>query len=68
MYDISIYIYQKNQPNVGKYHIHGSYGIYILDTRTGPYLFCYKVGSTQDLMVWQIHLLFKGRAARMHRS
>ena len=27
MYGIFIYIYHKNQPNVGKYTIHGSYGI-----------------------------------------
>ncbi len=28
MYGIFTYIYQKNQPNVGKYTIHGSYGSY----------------------------------------
>ena len=27
MYDIFTYIYQKNQPNVGKYTIHGWYGV-----------------------------------------
>ena len=27
MYGIYSYIYHKNQPNVGKYTIHGSYGI-----------------------------------------
>ena len=27
MYGIFTYIYHKNQPNVGKYTIHGSYGI-----------------------------------------
>ena len=27
MYGIFAYIYHKNQPNVGKYTIHGSYGI-----------------------------------------
>ena len=27
----SIYIYHEFQPNVGKYFIHGSYGIYWLD-------------------------------------
>ena len=27
MYGIFTYIYRKNQPNVGKYAIHGSYGI-----------------------------------------
>ena len=26
MYGIFTYIYHKNQPNVGKYTIHGSYG------------------------------------------
>ena len=28
MYGIYTYIYHKNQPNVGKYTIHGSYGVY----------------------------------------
>ena len=28
MYGIFTYIYHKNQPNVGKYTIHGSYGLY----------------------------------------
>ena len=27
MYDVFSYIYHKNQPNVGKYIIHGSYGV-----------------------------------------
>ena len=27
MYGIFTYIYHRNQPNVGKYTIHGSYGI-----------------------------------------
>ena len=27
MYGIFTYIYHKNQPNVGKYTIHGSYGL-----------------------------------------
>ena len=27
MYGIYTYIYHKNQPNVGKYTLHGSYGI-----------------------------------------
>ena len=27
MYGIFTYIYHKNQPNVGKYTIHGSFGI-----------------------------------------
>ena len=29
MYGIFTYIHHKNQPNVGKYIIHGSYGIFI---------------------------------------
>ena len=29
MYGIFPYIYHKNQPNVGKYTIHGWYGIYV---------------------------------------
>ena len=29
MYGIFTYIYHKNQPNVGKYTLHGSYGIQI---------------------------------------
>ena len=29
MYGIFTYIYHKNQPNVGKYTIHGSYGSYM---------------------------------------
>ena len=28
MYGIFTYMYHRNQPNVGKYTIHGSYGIY----------------------------------------
>ena len=27
MYGVSTYIYHKNQPNVGKYNIHGSFGM-----------------------------------------
>ena len=27
MYGIFTYIYHKNQPNVGKYMLHGSYGL-----------------------------------------
>ena len=30
MYGIFTYIYHNNQPNVGKYTIHGSYGLYIV--------------------------------------
>ena len=30
MYGIFTYMFQKNQPNVGKYTIHGSYGICFL--------------------------------------
>ena len=33
MYGIYTYIYHKNQPNVGKYTMHGSYGV---ETTTGP--------------------------------
>ena len=29
MYGIFTYIYHKHQPNVGKYTIHGSYGVYL---------------------------------------
>ncbi len=29
MYGIFTHIYHKNQPNVGKYTIHGSYGLYL---------------------------------------
>ena len=32
MYGIFTYIYQKNQPNVGKYTIHGRYGTYVSPT------------------------------------
>ena len=31
MYGIFTYIYHKNQPNVGKYAIHGSYGHWIIE-------------------------------------
>ena len=30
MYGILAYIYHKNQPNVGKYTIHGSYGLWVM--------------------------------------
>ena len=30
MYGIFIYMYHRNQGNVGKYSIHGSYGLYII--------------------------------------
>ena len=30
MYGVYTYIYHKDQPNVGKYTIHGSYGVYII--------------------------------------
>ena len=35
MYGIFAYIYHKNQPNVGKYTIHGSYGIGVLTSSIG---------------------------------
>ena len=37
MYGIYTYIYHKNQPNVGKYTIHGSYG-FITTVDPGPIL------------------------------
>jgi len=39
MYGVFSYIYHKNQPNVGKYTIHGSYGfgwVYHSPRATGP--------------------------------
>ena len=30
MYGIFTYIYHKNQPNVGKYTIHGWYGLHVV--------------------------------------
>jgi len=39
MYGIFTYIYHKNQPNVGKYTIHGSYGIFKLEKNQGLQLF-----------------------------
>ena len=44
MYGIFTYIYHKNQPNVGKYTIHGSYGI------------CFTSGNISlnvDLEIWE---------------
>ena len=41
MYGISTYIYHKNQPNVGKYTIHGSYG---LDDKQTQKKMCVPVG------------------------
>ena len=43
MYGIFTYIYHKNQPNVGKYTIHGSYGYY-------------EVSSTLFLMMYTVQL------------
>ena len=39
MYGVFTYIYHKNQPNVGKYNIHGSYGVNIpvIDESYGVY-------------------------------
>ena len=37
MYGIFAYIYHKNQPNVGKYTIHGSYGNVNKIQKMGPY-------------------------------
>ena len=34
MYGIFAYIYHKDQPNVGKYTIHGSYGIYSINFKS----------------------------------
>ena len=36
MYGIFTYIYHKNQPNVGKYTIHGSYGSCLIGICKGP--------------------------------
>ena len=35
MYGIYTYIYHKNQPNVGKYTMHESYGKYVPDNCIG---------------------------------
>ena len=40
MYRIFAYIYHKNQPNVGEYTIHGSYGVYY-----GLYMFVCTAGQ-----------------------
>ena len=37
MYGIFAYIYHRNQPNVGKYTIHGSYGIASYRSPEGSY-------------------------------
>ena len=37
MYGIFAYIYHKNQPNVGKYTIHGSYGILLAKHNSCPW-------------------------------
>ena len=37
MYGIFTYIYHQNQPNVGKYTIHGSYGNKTLLKKTNPF-------------------------------
>ena len=38
MYGIFTYIYHQNQPNVGNYAIHGSYGL-LYDTKTYIYIY-----------------------------
>ena len=40
------YIYHKNQPNVGKYTIHGSYGYSTMDFVNGPCLPCFLLDNT----------------------
>ena len=37
MYGIFTYIYNKNQPNVGKYTIHGSYGLWLVSLNKAGY-------------------------------
>ena len=39
MYGIITYIYHKNQPNVGKNTIHGSYGFVKTNQKTGFFVF-----------------------------
>ena len=56
MYGIFTYIYHKNQPNVGKYTIHGAYGswisvIYICE----PYFLWFKVQGDHQNIVSHFH-------------
>ena len=41
MYGIFTYIYHKNQPNVVKYTIHGSYGTMGMDSSSWTSCFCF---------------------------
>ena len=53
IYGIFIYIYHKHQPNVGKYTIHGSYGVYLGWWHT--FLFVNYIGTRRYicLMCWR---------------
>ena len=58
MYGIFTYIYHKNQPNVGVYNIHGSYGVLfngdrsrkiLGDQELGPLHLAAKLGDSEAL-------------------
>ena len=51
MYGIFAYIYHENQPNVGKFTIHGSYGVYNLVSRWPRPLF-FMVGKGAHGISW----------------
>ena len=58
MYGIFPYIYHKNQPNVGKYTIHGSYRIYLKQTNTVENPPTSAAFAFQDFF-WNIFQLFR---------
>ena len=69
MYGIFTYIYHKNQLNVGKYTIHGSFGIYYYrwgETSAFKYLL---IGSPQQIVemiqIWLIFLSEKLRFSQL---
>ena len=53
MYGIFTYIYHTNQPNVGKYTIHGSYG-YHQTTILGEYVFyLFQTSKSRTSFLWK---------------
>ena len=59
MYGIFTYIYHKNEPNVGKYTIHGSYGLWVLlPCRKRSHIQTVKrKSSTQKCLLWRGYVI-----------
>ena len=62
MYGIFSYIYHKNQPNVGKYTIHGSYGYdFRVLLRDGKLLLIHTGWTVEESWKWLSCLIFRLR-------